>query len=98
MYFDGASRSRRGARTKDAHDTIVGIRILCPQTMCLFSIPSPAQRDVPIIRRNMKPLSPDLNWLLQILITSLTIYGDIDLIVEQLRGIQREKDGTSPLS
>lgn len=87
MLFDGVSKSPMGAQKEDAQDNVAGVRFLFVSPNDVFILYSFSL----IIRcsTNMaeyEAVFPGLELTLQRPVTSLTIYGDWELVVKQLMG------------
>ena len=96
MYFDGASRSPDGKKEDDPKKNRVGIvfvtpdKGLIPYAFCLTEGCSNNEAEY-------EAVIAGLELALKIPIDDLTIYGDSELIVKQLRGDYKIKGLTSSL-
>lgn len=85
MYFGGASRSPMGSWKEEAQDNVVRIRILLvslDNALILYSLSHTTRYSNNTTE--YEAVIARLKLALQISFTSITIYGDSDLVVKQL--------------
>lgn len=85
MFFDGASRSPIGTRNEDVKDNVVGIGILFvspdnARTPYSFHLTTGCSNNT----AEYEAVIAELELVLQIPVTILTIYGDSELVEKQL--------------
>lgn len=85
MYFDGASRSPNGEKQSDPKKAGIGIVFVTPDKAIIpysFALTEGCSNN----EAEYESVIAGLELALQIPIEELTIYGDSELIVKQLRG------------